>query len=213
MSFPARSVLSLSGAAGAILTCFAVVLNVGDVGTVTKREWAQAKLIVSSTFVERYESAEVPRLERQPLIVETTPLETAPVQQVETAPVQQAETAPTQPVESAPLPEPAVQPSATIVGIWVPDAGTCSVRNFRDGFLPTVINMDGAWAGETFCVFSNQKQTETGWKVAANCSNSREQWSTQVRLTVKGDRLKWTSKRGTQDYTRCAPDFLLAKAH
>ena len=73
--------------------------------------------------------------------------------------------------------------------------------------------MDGAWAGETFCIFSNQKQTETGWKVVANCSNAREQWSTQVRLTLKGDRLKWTSKRGTQDYTRCAPDFLLAKAH
>jgi hypothetical protein len=205
MSFPARSVLSLSGAAGAMLTCFAVVLNVGDVGTVTKREWAQAKLIVSSTFVERYESTEGPRPERHPLIVEATPVETAPIQQVETAPIQS--------VEAAPLPEPAAQPSATIVGIWVPDAGTCSVRNFRDGFLPTVINMDGAWAGETFCVFSNQKQTETGWKVAANCSNSREQWSTQVRLTVKGDRLKWTSKRGSQDYTRCAPDFLLAKAH
>ena len=94
----------------------------------------------------------------------------------------------------------------------VSDAGSCAVRNFRGGLLPTIINLDGAWAGETFCVFSNQKQTETGWKVTANCSNSREQWSTQVRLTVKGDRLRWTSKRGSQDYTRCSPDFLLAKA-
>ena len=197
MSFPARSVLSLLGTAGAVLTCFAVVLNVGDVGTVAKRELAQPKLNVSSTSVERSQTVEDTRPERHELIVEATAVKTSPIQIA----------------EIAPIPEPLSQPSTTIVGIWVPEAGACSVRNFRDGLLPTIINMDGAWAGETFCFFSNQKQTETGWKVAANCSNAREQWSTQVRLTLKGDRLKWTSKRGTQDYTRCAPDFLLAKAH
>jgi len=196
MSFPARSVLSLLSTAGALLTCFAVVLNVGDLGTAAKRELAPPTLNVSSTFEGRFQTAEDTRPERHDLIVEATAIKTSPVEKV----------------EIVPIPEPAAQPSATIVGIWVPEAGACSVRNFRDGTLPTIINMDGAWAGETFCIFSNQKQTETGWKVLANCSNAREQWSTQVRLTLKGDRLKWTSKRGTQDYTRCAPDFQLAKA-
>jgi hypothetical protein len=207
MSFPARSVLSLLGAAGAILICLAVVLDVSDVGTAAKRELAQANQIVPRVSVGQSETAENTRSERHELIVETTP-----IQKVESAPIQEA--VDIQP-NSLPvgLPDPAAQPSTTIVGIWAPDAGACSVRNFRDGLLPTIINMDGAWAGETACIFSNQKQTETGWRVVANCSNSREQWSTQVRLTIRGDRLKWTSKRGTQDYTRCAPDFLLAKAH
>jgi hypothetical protein len=105
---------------------------------------------------------------------------------------------------------PATPPLASIVGVWAPDAGACSARYFREGMLPTIINAEGAWAGETFCLFKNQKQTETGWKVVANCSNPLEHWTTEVRLTVKDNRLMWTSKRGTQAYTRCAPDFLMA---
>lgn len=104
------------------------------------------------------------------------------------------------------------QHQATIVGVWAPDASPCTVRNFRDGFLPTIINTDGAWAGDTFCMFRNQKKIETGWGVLADCSNSRDRWTAPVRMTVKGDRLIWASKRGVQVYTRCTRDFLMAEA-
>jgi hypothetical protein len=107
---------------------------------------------------------------------------------------------------------PDTQPLAPIVGVWAPDENSCSARYFREGLLPTIINADGAWAGETFCIFRNQKPIETGWKVVANCSNPHEHWTTEVRLTVKDNRLMWASKRGTQAYTRCAPDFLMAAA-
>jgi hypothetical protein len=99
-----------------------------------------------------------------------------------------------------------------IAGVWAPNAGSCSARNFRDGALPTVMNTDGAWAGETFCMFTHQQPTENGWKVVAKCSNPRERWTSNVRLTVNGNRLTWTSRRGTQTYTRCSPDGLMAQA-
>jgi hypothetical protein len=99
-----------------------------------------------------------------------------------------------------------------IVGVWAPDGGTCSARNFREGLLPTVLNTDGAWAGDTFCLFTKQQQTETGWRVVAKCQNPRERWTSNVRLTVSENRLTWASKRGTQSYTRCAPDVLMAHA-
>jgi hypothetical protein len=99
---------------------------------------------------------------------------------------------------------------AAIVGIWAPDAGTCSARDFREGMLPAVINADGAWAGDTFCIFADKKETETGWSVLAKCSNPREHWTAKVRLTVHNNRLTWTSRRGTQIYTRCAPDVRMA---
>jgi hypothetical protein len=102
--------------------------------------------------------------------------------------------------------------NTSIVGVWAPNPGTCSARDFREGALPAVISTDGAWAGETFCMFSNKKQTETGWNVTAKCSNPRERWTANVRLTVKDNRLTWTSRRGTQAYTRCAPDVLMAAA-
>jgi hypothetical protein len=115
---------------------------------------------------------------------------------------------------AAPVPgdhsHPDLAKRAAIVGVWAPDAGNCSARNFREGLLPTVITGEGAWAGETFCIFKNKEQTETGWRVVAKCSNQREQWTSNVRLTISENRLTWTSKRGTQIYTRCAPEVLMA---
>jgi hypothetical protein len=99
-----------------------------------------------------------------------------------------------------------------ILGIWAPDAGSCSARDFRDGFLPTVITAEGAWAGDTFCLFTKYEASETGWRVVAKCSSPRERWTSQVRLTVSENRLTWTSRRGTQAYTRCAPEVLMAQA-
>lgn len=101
---------------------------------------------------------------------------------------------------------------ATIEGIWAPNASSCSLRDLRDGSLATIIGMEGARAGDTYCAFKNQKQTPTGWRVVASCSNSLEHWTADVRLTVKDDHLTWISRRGRQIYTRCAPDAVMTAA-
>jgi hypothetical protein len=216
-------------AVGALLTCLAVVLNVGpftgtfrpeapratteqpvesaliarsQIGTDIRPDRAQSDLEateISARFRPVTDSSSIPdgtfaRLAFQPISSKGRDVETP------------AEVTRQGPSDSA------TRPLATIVGVWAPDAGACSVRDFRDGLLPTIINTDGAWAGETFCIFKNQRQTETGWKVVANCSNPREHWTTDVRLTVKDNRLIWTSKRGTQTYSRCVTDFLMAAA-
>jgi hypothetical protein len=121
----------------------------------------------------------------------------------------------------APTPNPAPDPpdsvapapadtTTAVIGIWVSDRNSCSLREFRQGALPTIISMDGALAGDTFCAFRNHTQTDNGLRVVATCANADRQWTTQVSLSAKGDRLIWTSKRGTQVYTRCRPDFLVA---
>ena len=102
--------------------------------------------------------------------------------------------------------------SELIVGIWSPEAGACSVRDFRRGAQLTVISNDGAWAGDTFCMFRRKQQIEAGWRMAANCSNPRESWTSNVRLTVKGNRSMWASQRGAQLYARCTPDLEMAQA-
>ena len=104
-----------------------------------------------------------------------------------------------------------MQPHNAIAGIWAPDTSSCSLRDFRQGLLPTIINTDGAWAGETFCTFKNQTRTDNGLRVVATCASATEQWTTQVRLTInKSGKLTWASKRGTQTYTRCTPDLRMA---
>jgi hypothetical protein len=90
-----------------------------------------------------------------------------------------------------------------IVGVWTPEPGSCSARNRRDGTLLAEITERGARAGETACTFKKQRQTKNDWRVLADCANGHEHWTANVRLTVMGDRLIWTSGRGRQAYTRC----------
>ena len=99
----------------------------------------------------------------------------------------------------------------SFVGIWAADARGCSALD-RSGFLLTVIDTDGARAGETLCTFENKRQTKLGWDVVARCSNSHERWTANVSLSVKDNRLSWKSQRGTQTYLRCQREEMMAQA-
>jgi hypothetical protein len=189
---------------GALLTCFAIILNLGPFAETAKREPVRAtteQTVKSTSFSVALVDAGI---RPEQLNIGASPFPEAFEGQ------SSFESPPS--ADLAATPEPAALPEATIVGVWVPDTTACSMRAFREGLLPTIINTEGAWAGETFCVFKKRNQTEAGWTLVADCSNSRERWTTHVRLTIKGDRLLWASKRGTQAYSRCAPDFLLAEA-
>jgi len=98
------------------------------------------------------------------------------------------------------------------VGIWGVDATACSPRLNRKGFLPAVIDREGAWAGETFCTFERKKHTAEGWNVVASCSNTHDRWTANVRLIINGDQLTWTSERGSQNYLRCQSGMSMARA-
>lgn len=200
-SIRSQTVLSRLGAAAALLTCFAVVLDVGGWSERGGRQSVQAEAvsIFAPAPTARWDAGRDTRPEPSPLLM--------PVVDVSEFKVFESASSSS---HDAGGPTSAAQPQATIVGIWAPDVSSCSLRDFRQGLLPTIINTDGAWAGETFCTFSNQKQTPTGWRVVANCMNADERWTAQVRLTIKGDRLTWASRRGTQVYRRCAPDFRTA---
>jgi hypothetical protein len=104
---------------------------------------------------------------------------------------------------ATPLPDSRRAAPPAIVGVWAPETGSCSGRNAQGGVVRAVINERGARAGETSCVFKERRWTERDWRMLANCTNGHERWTSNVRLIVKGDRLVWTSKRGTQTYTRC----------
>ena len=99
-----------------------------------------------------------------------------------------------------------------VAGVWAPDASACSSTQNRKRLIPAVITADGASAGDTFCAFKKKRQTESGLDVVANCSNSKQRWTAKVRLTVNGNRLVWSSERGTQAYLRCEPHFRMAEA-
>jgi uncharacterized membrane protein/peptidoglycan hydrolase-like protein with peptidoglycan-binding domain len=102
------------------------------------------------------------------------------------------------------------KPSGNVVGVWAADVSACSAGANRKGFVPAVIRSDGAQAGETICAFDTKKRTSGAWNVSATCSNGRERWKTNVRLVADGNRLTWTSQRGTQTYVRCGSSMQMA---
>jgi hypothetical protein len=71
----------------------------------------------------------------------------------------------------APNSDPDLIKQTTMVGIWSPEGGACSAQDFQQGVLPAVISSDGAWAGDTYCIFRKKQQTQTGWNLVAECSN------------------------------------------
>jgi hypothetical protein len=218
--------------AGAMLTCVAVVFDVGQFAKAQKTSGPPIEHAAARTTVEQPDvwTAFPSTAEKisEPLrdLIQTASIsvvEAAPWMLRPTSAKDAGEVDARPPREHAGSAEPATQfyadqagsdptRSDMIVGVWAPDAGTCSARNFRQGDLPTVISTDGAWAGETFCIFTKKKQTEAGWRLVAKCSSPRERWTANVRLTVNDSRLTWTSERGTQVYSRCKPDVLTAQA-
>ena len=105
-----------------------------------------------------------------------------------------------------------VERAEPFIGIWGVDASACSPRLNKKGFLPAVIDGQGAWAGETLCTFESKKRTTRGWEVVANCSNAQDRWTANVRLMIIGDQLIWASERGSQSYLRCQPGLGVARA-
>jgi hypothetical protein len=113
------------------------------------------------------------------------------------------------------MPQPANHPdtsaSISFAGIWAPSASACSPKS-NSQLLPAVINEEGAWAGEVSCRFRRQRQAGNTAIFSSTCSNGRQKWTANVRLAVAGDRLIWSSERGSQTYVRCAPRILEARA-
>jgi hypothetical protein len=41
------------------------------------------------------------------------------------------------------------------------------------------------------------------WRLRARCDDKTERWNANVRFTLSGNKLTWSSERGTTIYVRC----------
>jgi hypothetical protein len=208
-------------AAGAMSICVAIVLNAGPFAKPPNAGLpvALAGQAVPSVMGKVNGSALMAPEEvtaRDPQVFELAAQQTSVSEPISTPPQPSPPPVDITPALAPPAPAMQSDPDrqnaerAAIVGVWAPDAGTCSVRDFRDGVLPTVITNEGAWAGEAFCIFTKRTEMEKGWRAVAKCSTPRESWTAHIRLKINDNRLIWTSERGTQAYSRCGPDVLMA---
>jgi hypothetical protein len=226
----AQRVLAHTAAAMALLVCFAVVLDFGrpsgtgaPPASVVATSWQSESFVLANAPAPPAGSDQTMASSGRrsdpdtPADVAPTP---APVREIQPASATVLEPTaddgglvpnlpPAIPVAAAPVVA-AEPPAPDYAGLWMPDPAACSWRDVHNGLLPTIITTEGASAGETFCTFTNQTRTESGWRVSAQCRNGGKRWTTQVRLTLAHNRLVWESKRGRQVYTRCDADLRLA---
>jgi hypothetical protein len=91
----------------------------------------------------------------------------------------------------------------TFVGGWGADPEQC--RKATKG-PPMTLSSRRAEAFGAVCEFvSTQRESANAWRMQATCTHNGQRWNANIRLTVFGDKLTWSSERGTANYVRCAP--------
>jgi hypothetical protein len=91
----------------------------------------------------------------------------------------------------------------SFVGSWGVDFAEC--RQVQGGRGHLTISARRAEAFGTVCEFqSTQREGSNMWRLQAMCANSRERWNANIRLTILGNKLTWSSERGTLNYVRCS---------
>jgi hypothetical protein len=92
--------------------------------------------------------------------------------------------------------------TGTFVGGWGINVDNC--RQAQDNRSPLRINTRRAEAFNTTCQFnSTQRESANEWRIRASCADEHDRWDANIRLTLAGSRLTWTSERGTATYLRC----------
>jgi hypothetical protein len=85
----------------------------------------------------------------------------------------------------------------SFIGGWGVDVAQC-----RES--PLTITAQRAEAFGAACEFrSTQRENSNVWRLRALCANDSERWNANIRLTLSGSKLTWSSERGTTTYVRC----------
>jgi peptidoglycan hydrolase-like protein with peptidoglycan-binding domain len=86
----------------------------------------------------------------------------------------------------------------SFTGGWGIDVAQC-----RES--PLTITARRAEAFGAACEFhSTQRESSNVWRLRALCANNSERWNANIRFSISGSQLTWSSERGTTTYVRCA---------
>ena len=89
----------------------------------------------------------------------------------------------------------------TFLGGWAPSPNECLARG--SAAPPMRISSRSAQSNGGRCDFTDIRREGVAWRVQANCVVGDKRWSSNIRFTVTGKTLTWSSGRGTETYHRC----------
>jgi putative peptidoglycan binding protein len=84
------------------------------------------------------------------------------------------------------------------VGGWAVDAAACRTSTI------TITAQRAADGFGAACEFhSTQRESLNVWRLRALCADNRERWNANIRFSLSGAKLTWSSEKGTTTYVRC----------
>ncbi len=93
-----------------------------------------------------------------------------------------------------------ISADGTFVGVWSESPG-CIMKTSDE--TPIIINTQAARSGGGECDFTNISGDTSPWRIRARCTVGDKSWIANIRMTVKGRQLVWSSEKGTTVYSRC----------
>jgi hypothetical protein len=91
----------------------------------------------------------------------------------------------------------AIRADQSFLGNWCRSAGTKHLQ------LTIKSHRTKSSAGGV-CVFHNIQAENRGWRVRATCSERKETWNANGKITVTANKLVWVSDRDEVNYFRCS---------
>jgi peptidoglycan hydrolase-like protein with peptidoglycan-binding domain len=89
------------------------------------------------------------------------------------------------------------------VGRWATNLREC--RQSPSGRGSLVISARRAEAFGGVCEFGpTERETQNMWRLQATCAYNRDRWTANIRFTLDGNTLIWSSERGATKYVRCS---------
>ena len=87
------------------------------------------------------------------------------------------------------------------------DLGALGQRLFAEVQQPSAASgrdqRGGRLGGRSLVPLPALKQAGNTALITSTCTDGRQRWTANIRLAVDGDRLVWSSERGSQTYVRC----------
>jgi hypothetical protein len=84
------------------------------------------------------------------------------------------------------------------IGTWASDAADCRATQGAG----VRISLRRAERYGAACSFGPMRREDAEWRVKAVCTGNGTTWNANINLAVSGDRLRWSSERGTTVYVR-----------
>jgi peptidoglycan hydrolase-like protein with peptidoglycan-binding domain len=94
----------------------------------------------------------------------------------------------------------ALRAAEPFIGTWASEAADCPAAQ-GTGIRIGLRRAEGYGAA---CSFGPIRREGAEWHVKAVCTGNGTTWNANINLAVSGDRLRWSSERGTTVYVRCS---------